>query len=413
MRAGLSEEMEGTPVTEVISAGAFERDPLFNPLDPHVLRDPYPIYRRLREIDPVHWHDQLRSWVVTRYADCVSVLRDADAFAADFRRIGVPTPPVLLSLQTLDPPDQTPLRHFATNAVRSQDMARLEHEARHLAARMLGVLASRPSFDFVTDFADHFTLAIMCRLLGVDPPEEDEAFATLNDDLDRSMDSGLAPDGEVAGLQARANFNALIEQWLARANSEGVLGYVMQNIDGVDVSHDVLVNSVRAFFHAGFEVPSRFLGNAMLALLSRPESLASFGAATTVETGVEELIRYVGPVQALTRACTRDVQLGPREVNKGDLVTLLLAAANRDPEQFDQAEDLMLGRHPNQHLGFGRGAHSCLGLHIARLEARSVLSEVAQRHPQMRLAGEPVVRANATLRGLAHLPVSCRPGTDW
>lgn len=387
------------------------RDELFNPLDPEVLKDPYPVYRRLRERHPVYWHEQLHCWVLTRYADCASVLRDSNIFANDFRRIGIPTPPPLLSLQTLDPPEQTPLRNFAVSALRAQDFPALERDAAATAERLLEEAASRDAIDFVHDFADPFTLDTISRLLGVEPPETGETWARLNDDLDRSMDAGLVPGSEEAGLEARAVFSAFVAGWLAAGPKSGIVRYILDNRDGAEVSDEVLINSVRAFWHAGFEVPSRFLGNAMLALLSYPGALAAFRRAESLDQAVEELVRYAGPVQAVSRACTQEVRLNGQRIRKGDIVIVFIAAANRDPEQFDDPDELVLSRRATPNLGFGKGAHSCLGLQVARMEARVVISTFLRLHPDLRLAGEPVPRANATLRGLASLPVALAPSS--
>ncbi|MDI5978862.1 cytochrome P450 [Amycolatopsis magusensis] len=382
-------------------------DPIFDPLDPVVLNDPHPAYRALREADPVYWHEPLQSWLVTGYADCVSVLRDAETYAADFRRVGIPTPPTLLSLQTLDPPEQLPLRHLAVDAVRAQDPVRIEDELRTGAAELLDELSERDSFDFVRDFADPFALTAICRFMGVAPPETGAGFDRLNDDLDQSMDAQLAPESLDPGLRARAHFNELVQTWLADPPAGGAVGYVAAHLGASGVAVDeTLVSSIRAFFHAGFEVPSRFLGNAVAALLGDPASMDSLvGGHSPVESAVEELVRFAGPVHALTRACTRAVPLGTHTIGEGELVTALISAGNRDATRFHRPDTLVLARKPNSHLGFGRGAHSCLGLNLARTEARVVLTELARR-PTARLAGEPEVRPNATLRGLSRLPIT-------
>jgi cytochrome P450 len=381
-------------------------DAIFDPLDPDVVRDPYPTYRRLRETHPVYWHDALSSWVLTRYADCAYVLGDADLFAADFRRVGVPTPPPILSLQTLDPPEQTPLRQFATAAVRAQDLGALEDDAVRRAAELLRPLDSGAPFDFVRDFTDPFTLGTICKLVGIDPPARDEHWARLNDDLDRSMDAKLVPDSEATGLAARAAFSALVGTWLADEPRAGILGYVAVNRAQADVTDDVLQNSVRAFWHAGFEVPSRFLGNALLALLRDAAAMARLRSARSLDLAIEELVRYVGPVHALSRACTRRTSLGGATIEAGDVVVALIAAGNRDPLQFDDSEELVLDRNPNPHLGFGKGAHSCLGSFVARMEARVALGAIVRGYSELGLDGDPVQRVNATLRGPASLPVS-------
>ncbi len=382
-----------------------DHDAQFNPLHPDVLRDPYSAYRSLREEDAVLWHEQLRSWILTRYADCATVLTDSDTFAADFRRIGIPTPRPLLSLQTLDPPEQTSLRQFALSAVHAQDLRELEEDATTRAREELRNLASRDAFDFVQDFAEPFALRTISKLLGAEPPPKDETWDQQNEELDRSMDSGLDPDTEEAGLRARERFSALVDTWLAARPTEGILGYVSRNQGRAGVSHQVLLNSVRAFWHAGFEVPSRFMCNSVLTILQDRRAADALRHAESLDLGVEELARYVGPVHALSRACTRMVGLGAHVIEAGDVVVAMIAAANRDPEQFDRPDELVIDRYPNPHLGFGRGAHACLGFMIGKMEVRVVLSEILRSYPGIKLTGEPLPRATATLRGLKSLPV--------
>lgn len=381
------------------------RDPIFNPLDRDVLDDPYAAYRRLREHDPVYWHDQLGSWVLSRYDDCATVLRDSDTFAADFRRVGIPTPAPLLSLQTLDPPEQTPLRHFAVDAVHAQDLGALEDDAAARARDGLEELAARETFDFVSDFADPFTLGTISELVGVDPPEQDESWARGNEELDRSMDAGLDPDLEAAGLRVRAAFSELVDEWLAGAPTRGVLAWIAAHEDESGVSRDVLCNSVRAFWHAGFEVASRFMCSAVATVLSDSAVRTALAHGASLEAAVTELARLVGPVHAVSRVCTRPVRLGGKALERGDVVVVLLAAANRDPDQFERPDELLIDRPPNPHLAFGKGAHSCLGFMVGKMQVRVVLAEILRSYPDMRLDGELRPRNTATLRGLASMPV--------
>ncbi|BCJ66652.1 cytochrome P450 [Polymorphospora rubra] len=377
---------------------------IFNPLDPHTIRDPYPVYRQLRETDPVHWHEQLGAWILTRHADCLEALKNSAVFAADFRKVGIPTPGPLLSLQTLDPPDQTPLRHFAVDALRSQDLGALERNAVERAERLLDDLAGRDSIDFVSDYATPFTLGTISDLVGMPPPEKDEQWRQRNDELHRSMDAGLDPNSEEAGLTARQHFSDFVARWLATGPTEGISGYVAANSSKVDYPPNVLYNSLRAFWHAGFEVPARFLGNALTTLLANPDALEQMWS--DVDTGVEELVRFSGPVHVVSRVCTEDTTLGGARLRKGDMVVIVLAAANRDPARFDRPEELVMNRAPNPHLGFGRGTHSCLGNIIARIEGRVALTAVLKRYPDLRVNGETHFWENATLRGHSSIPLS-------
>ncbi|MDG5805285.1 cytochrome P450 [Streptomyces ossamyceticus] len=388
------------------ASGQSLEDEFFNPLSAEMIADPYPVYRRLREQAPVYWHQQLGAWLLTRFTDCQAVLRDSERFAADFRRVGIPTPETLLSLQTLDPPTHTPLRHLGLGALRSLDIDALTAGLLARAEADLSALAGRGEFDFVRDFADSFTLTAMTSLLGVPGPAEDDTFHRLNADLDRSMDSGFDPDAEAAGIRAREQFNALVESWLAHPPEHGVIAHLVEHEAEGGVSRDVLVNSVRAFFHAGFEVPSRFLSNAVAALLDHPEAFAALREGAPMGPAIEELIRFSGPVQALSRACTEDTSIGGQTVRRGEIVVALIGAANRDPGQFPDPDAIRVDRDPNPHLGFGRGSHSCLGSVIGRAEASAVMSAVVRHLPSLRRSGHAVPRPNATLRGLRSLPVA-------
>jgi cytochrome P450 len=292
-------------------------DEFFNPLSAEVIRDPYPTYHRLRAHDPVYWHRQLQAWVLTRHAECQSVLRDSERFAADFRRVGIPTPPTLLSLQTLDPPDQTPLRHLGLATLRAQDLTALAETLTERASGLLRELAGQGHFDFVRNFSDRFTMDAITTLLGVTGPAEDATFHKLNASLDHSMDAGFAPDAEAAGIRARARFNELVESWLDDPPATGALAYLAAHQMEGQVSREVLVNSIRGFFHAGFEVPNRFLGNAMLVLLRQPAAYHARRAGAALESAVEELVRHSGPGHALSRACTEDLVIGDKKVKRG------------------------------------------------------------------------------------------------
>ncbi|WP_055713560.1 cytochrome P450 [Streptomyces torulosus] len=388
------------------ASGQSLEDEFFNPLSAEMIADPYPAYRRLREHAPVYWHQQLGAWLLTRFTDCQAVLRDSERFAADFRRVGIPTPETLLSLQTLDPPTHTPLRHLGLGALRSLDIEALTAGLLARAETDLSALAVRGEFDFVRDFADSFTLTAMTSLLGVPGPAEDDTFHRLNADLDRSMDSGFDPDAEAAGIRAREQFNALVESWLEHPPKQGVIAHLVEHEAEGGVSRDVLVNSVRAFFHAGFEVPSRFLSNAIAALLDHPHAFTALREGAPMGPAIEELIRFSGPVQALSRACTEDTSIGGKTVRRGEIVVALIGAANRDPGQFSDPDAIRVDRDPNPHLGFGRGSHSCLGSVIGRAEASAVMSAVIRHLPSLRRSGHAVPRPNATLRGLRSLPVA-------
>jgi cytochrome P450 len=382
-----------------------KRASLLDPLDPDTILDPFSAYRRLREEDPVYWHEDLSSWILTRYEDCRTVLSNHDLFVSDWRKVGVPTPAPLLSIQTLDPPEHTVYRRLIVRALRQRAGASLQTEIDgHVNAR-LEQLAGKGRVDFVSDVASPLALTIIADLLGVPTPNM-SWFGEVSSRLVRSMDSGLDPAAEAPGLRARAELSALIEDWLAHPAGGGVVGELAQDRDRPGVSSSVLINSLRVVLHAGFESLGRFLANAVFHVVSNRQVAREMRSSSDVGRAVEELVRYEGSVQAESRAAVGGCEIGGKRVRKGDIVILLLGAANHDPTVFDQPEQIVLDRNPNPHLGFGHGIHACPGSGLALQTASTMLVGLLSRYPDIKLAAEPKRKVNATLRGFEHLPVS-------
>ncbi|MFT7839778.1 cytochrome P450 [Saccharothrix sp. BKS2] len=171
------------------------------------------------------------------------------------------------------------------------------------------------------------------------------------------------------------------------------------------VTDTVLRNSLRVVLHSGHESTARLLGNALPACLDSPGSLDALAGGVT-DTALHELVRCAGPVQAEARGCVEDTEVNGNPVRRGEVVTVLIAAADRDPRAFTDPDALRLDRHPNPHLAFGRGPHACLGAPLALLVTRLALGALARHHRRPRPVGEPVFRRNATLRGLDRLDLA-------
>jgi cytochrome P450 len=381
------------------------RDRLLNPLDPETLEDPFVAYEHLRRTDPIYWHEELASWVLTRYADCKYVLGHPDLFVSDWRKVGVPTPAPLLTIQTLDPPEHTPYRRLVVRGLRSQELQGIEVRLGAFARARLAELEGMNSFDFVSEFASPVALAGITQLLGVAMPDL-AWFTEVSTKLVRSMDSGLDPDTEAPGLRARAELSALVAQWLEQDPETGLLGHVLRSPESRDVSRSVLINTIRVVLHAGFESWGRFLANAAFHLISEPDGAEQIRSSPHVKRAIEELVRFDGSVQAESRAVAWDCQLGERKLARGDVVIVLLGAANHDSTTFRSPDRLVLTRHQNPHLGFGYGVHACPGAAVSVQLSSAVIKAMLSRYPQIRLAGSPKRKPNATLRGFELLPVS-------
>ncbi|GAB2950820.1 cytochrome P450 [Micromonospora polyrhachis] len=393
------------------SSPAATPEELFDPLSPQFIEDPYPTYHRLRTDDPVHWHEQLASWVLSRYDDCLRVIEDSAGFAADYRRAGIPAEPQTITVQTLDPPDQLPVRQLLTEAFRAQGIPALREDLRQFADRAIKDLLHHGAGDLVTDLTVPVTSYGIARILGGDLSQQED-FQDASRAVVRSMMAGVAPETEQPGLAARARLSELIRQAYEHQPDSGILGYLRSRDAAATVGTDLLMNSLRAVLLAGLNTGQRFLGNAAYALLRTPGAMAGFGrlAERGQATALHELLRFDTPFQAQERVATIDTRLGTRRIPRGARVVVLFGAAHRDPAIFPNPDELVLTRHPNPHFGFGRGTHACLGAALAFAEARAVFTALAAAAPAIRIAGHVVREPNPTLRGLSSLPVEVAVG---
>ncbi|MET9779027.1 cytochrome P450 [Streptomyces sp. NPDC006367] len=378
---------------------------VYDPLDAATLEDPYPVFAELRTRTPVFWHEGMTSWVLTRHADCVRVLRDHGLFARDPRRTGGTVPKPSLSVQTLDPPQQSRVRSLFMTALRAQDLATVEERARRLVAGRLDVLAAAGrEFDVVAELAVPLSVAVVADLLGVEPPPYDE-FAEVSDAIMRSMDGGLDPSLVEPGRIARQRLSDLVDGWFAASSRPGLLDHVRRaGPDADPLARLYVKNTARVMFQGGYSTMAAAVGNAVAVLLDRPEALEQMCDAALLATGVDELVRFDGPVQGTTRVAVRACRIGGVDVAAGQKVVALFAAANRDPDAFPGADRLVLERTPNPHLGYGWGPHSCIGTTVAQAGLRALVAALASYPVRLVAAGEGVRRRTATMRAYQTLP---------
>ncbi|MCX5204436.1 cytochrome P450 [Streptomyces sp. NBC_00237] len=359
----------------------------------------------MREHQNVHWHSSLDAWAVTGHAECRQVLGDTTAFGSDFRRVGEEVPDSSLNIQALDPPEHGPVRHLLVAALHDEPPAAMADRVARIGSSHVSRLPRPGRVDLVADFARPVALETMCAFLGVEPPEG-EKFEEMSNAIVRSMDGGLDPQRVEPGIVARQQLSSLVAQWLAEGDASGFIGAARRaNLREPTVSSSVLENSLRAVLHAGYESVSRLLGNAIARYVADQELFRQHCAADP-DGLADELIRLDGPVQADARVCVQDTLVGGQEIRRGQIAVLFLGAANRDPAVFPRPDDIDLGRRRGTHLGFGRGAHACLGAQFALLQLKAVLTALNESALRFSLAESPVYEQTATLRGLQHLTVS-------
>ncbi|MFE0252903.1 cytochrome P450 [Streptomyces sp. NPDC059010] len=410
--------------------------------------DPYPAYAWLREHAPVHrtrLPSGVEAWLVTRYADAKQALADSrlsknpahhDEPAHAKGKTGIPgerKAELMTHLLNIDPPDHTRLRRLVSKAFTPRRVAEFAPRVQELTDQLIDGFAQRGSADLIHEFAFPLPIYAICDLLGV-PREDQDDFRDWAGMMIRHQGG---PRGGVARSvkKMRGYLADLIHrkrEALPDTPTPGedlISGLIRASDHGEHLTENEAAAMAFILLFAGFETTVNLIGNGTYALLTHPEqrarlqkSLAPHDTAThdtaapdtaLLETGIEELLRYDGPVELATwRFATEPLTLGGQRIAAGDPVLVVLAAADRDPERFADPDVLDLGRRDNQHLGYGHGIHYCLGAPLARLEGQTALATLLTRLPDLELAVDPAElrwRGGLIMRGLRTLPVEFTP----
>jgi cytochrome P450 len=396
----------------------------YDPRRPDVLADPYPVLRRLREEDPVHWSEILGGWVLTRYADVRAFLADPRLSAdriTPFLAHQVPTASetvqallrqIGLWVVFTDPPAHTRLRSLLGRGFTTRAMERLRPRVREIADGLLERASIRGEMDLIRDFAYPLPVAVIGDLLGV-PPSDRERLKAWSDEVATFVGSALAtPDKYARAARSVAEmhdyFGSLVARRRAAPAEDLVSALVGDEGRGEALGEDELVANCVMLLFAGHETTTNLIGNGALALLRHPSEARSWRENPALSpSAVEELLRYDGPSQAMVRVAREDVPVDGRVIGRGDRVFLMINAANRDPRQFEEPDRLDLERTDNRHVAFGYGIHFCLGAALARIEGQIALPALLARFPTLTPRTKaPEWLDSLVFRGMRSLPVA-------
>jgi cytochrome P450 len=379
--------------------------------DPEVRIDPYPLYRRLREQDPVQFVPASEMWFVTRYADCQALLRDPRLSAKHAQRLRQRAVALAPSMLTTDPPEHTRLRGAACVAWSAAALNDAQPRLQAIVHGLLASLEARPEFDLIADYANLVAVRSLAAMLGI-PEESCVRFHQWLIDCSGNVDPVASPraqeKGAAAAARMRRYFAAIVDERRG-APERDILSTLAQTAGGTEsLTHDEVLEMCNLLVIGGYEPLANLIGNGMLALFRHPAELERLRAEPVQTRGaIEELLRFDSPIQFVARVATEDVALGDRVARKGQSVLLLLGSANHDPEGFNDPARLDLSRAPNPHLSFGAGPHVCFGASFIRVVAHLAITTIVQRLPTLRMASKSVDwRPSLVPRGLAALPVT-------
>ncbi|KOU30145.1 cytochrome P450 [Streptomyces sp. WM6373] len=390
--------------------------------------DPYPAYAWLREHSPVHrtkLPSGVEAWLVTRYADARQALADQrlsknpahHAEPAHAKgKTGIPgerKAELMTHLLNIDPPDHTRLRRLVSKAFTPRRVAEFAPRVQALTDHLIDGFAERGEADLIHEFAFPLPIYAICEMLGV-PREDQDDF---RDWAGMMIRHGGGPRGGVARSvkQMRTYLGELIHRKRDDLGDDLISDLIRASDHGDHLTEGEATAMAFILLFAGFETTVNLIGNGVHSLFMNPvqrerlQSSLAAGESGLLATGIEELLRYDGPVELATwRFATEPLTLGGERVETGDPVLVVLAAADRDPERFADPDTLDLSRADNQHLGYGHGIHYCLGAPLARLEGQTALATLLTRLPDLELAVPPQDlrwRGGLIMRGLRTLPV--------
>mgnify|MGYP001765171441 FL=1 len=379
--------------------------------------DPYPIYRRLRESEPVRRMPD-GSYFLTRYQDLLAVYHDQAAFSSDKKKEFLPKygdSPLYAhhttSLVFSDPPLHTRVRRIIMGALTPRHIHAMTPGLIALVDRLLDRLGEKNDVDLIEDYAAQIPVEIIGNMLGVPldqrEPLRDWSLAVLG-----ALEPALTPEQMERGNRSVSEMIAWLDGLIADRRARpgdpdvDVLTRLIQGgADGAQLTPDELMHNCIFLLNAGHETTTNLIGNSLAILEDYPEARAKLVAEPSLtKTAIEEFLRFESSNQLGNRITTREVELGGVKMPAGTQITLCIGAANRDPAQFPDPETLDITRTQNRHLAFGAGPHQCSGMNLGRLEGKVAVERLLARFPNYSFTGPRVRGGRARFRGYLSLP---------
>lgn len=397
--------------------GLFTRDAVY---------DPYPIYHRMRSQAPVHWSEKAGAWLFTRYRDVfdlqvrpdLSVDRVETLYSylprANRERFSSIVEHYTRWLLYRDDEYHDRLKNLFLKAMAPRSIELMRPRIRRRVDQVLDGLHGRERFDAYLDFAARIPVLVMIDLLGL-PDADENLIRTWSDRCSNFLFQPVAPEREamaaeqIAILDAQqAYFGALIRERRAKPGADMISAMVQAEVDGERLTDLEVLANCNMMATAGGGTSRSAISLSLMHLKRFPGELEKLKAEPgLIEPAAEELLRYDAPTQRGIRTAREDFEIGGQTIRRGQILHILIGAANRDPEQFPEPDRLDVARSPNRHVTLGHGVHYCLGAALARMELREAIAGFLARYPDYEIDAPDVVFMDRTAsRRLTALPVA-------
>jgi cytochrome P450 len=400
----------------------------FDPADPDFIADPYPALSAIREATPIFWNERTSQWTLTRFADISDTLRDRRLGRSYTHRfthaeVGRPEPDPRWSrfheheqwsLLCLEPPDHTRIRGLVSKVFTPRSVAALRPMIEGLATELLGECQRRRadsgSFDLIADYAQPYSVAVICSMLGV-PRTDTRALLDWSHAIVKMYELTTTDGVKVAADEAAAEYIDYTRALIAdkRRSPDGLLVSALVQVEdeGDRLTEAEIVSTTMVLLEAGHEATVNTLGNGVRALMrDRSQWQRLVDGSVDARTAVEELLRYDSPLQLFERwVLDEGVEICGQPIAVGEEVAMLFGSAQRDPRRFADPDVFDVARGDTAHIGFGGGIHFCVGAPLARQEIEVSLAGLVDRFPDLDLDEEPEYHPNFVIRGLRSVRV--------
>ncbi|CAB4365101.1 unannotated protein [freshwater metagenome] len=394
----------------------------FNVDDPAFIADPYPVLNELREATPIFWNEQTAQWTLTRFSDVFETLRDrrlgrSYSHLYSHAAVGRAEPDSRWaafqqherwSLLCLEPPDHTRIRRLVAKVFTPKAVAAMRPAVQGFGDELLDVCREKGTFELLTDYAQPYSVAVICSMLGV-PRTDTQLLLDWSHAIVKMYELSTTDAVREAANTAAAEYIEYTKALIAekRRSPDGLLVSELAQVedDGDTLTVDEIISTTMVLLEAGHEATVNTLGNGMRAMLRHPgEWQRVVSGAVPARSAVEEMLRWDPPLHLFERWVLEEgVEIAGQRMEVGQEVAMLFGAAQRDGRRFPEPDRFDAGRGDTAHIGFGGGIHFCVGAPLARQEIEVSVAGLAARFPNLAVLVEPEYHPNFVIRGLTAL----------